>query len=73
MSLILREKCAITEVFLVRIFLYSVQIQENTDTNNSVFEQFSSSVRFSYENAYTNASPHHNGITVSNLFEISPF
>ena len=27
----LREKCANTEFFLVRIFLYSVQIQENTD------------------------------------------
>ena len=29
----LREKCANTEFFLVRIFLYSVQIQENTDQN----------------------------------------
>ena len=27
----LREKCRNTEYFLVRIFLYSVQIQENTD------------------------------------------
>ena len=27
----LREKCPNTELFLVRIFLYSVQIQENTD------------------------------------------
>ena len=27
----LREKCLNTEFFLVRIFLYSVQIQENTD------------------------------------------
>ena len=27
----LREKCPNTEFFLVRIFLYSVQIQENTD------------------------------------------
>ena len=28
---VLREKCPNTELFLVRIFLYSVQIQENTD------------------------------------------
>ena len=27
----LREKCPSTELFLVRIFLYSVWIQENTD------------------------------------------
>ena len=27
----LREKCPNTEFFLVRIFLYTVQIQENTD------------------------------------------
>ena len=27
----LREKCPNTECFLVRIFLYSVRIQENTD------------------------------------------
>ena len=27
----LREKCPNTELFLIRIFLYSVQIQENTD------------------------------------------
>ena len=27
----LREKCLNTEFFLVRIFLYSVQIEENTD------------------------------------------
>ena len=27
----LREKCPNTEFFLVRIFLYSVRIQENTD------------------------------------------
>ena len=27
----LREKCPNTELFLVRIFLYSVRIQENTD------------------------------------------
>ena len=29
----LRENCANTEFFLERIFLYSVQIQENTDQN----------------------------------------
>ena len=29
----LREKCPNTEFFLVRIFLYSVRIQENTDQN----------------------------------------
>ena len=28
---LLREKCPNTELFLVRIFLYSVQIQENTE------------------------------------------
>ena len=27
----LREKCPNTELILVRVFLYSVQIQENTD------------------------------------------
>ena len=27
----LREKCPNTEFFLVRIFMYSVQIEENTD------------------------------------------
>ena len=27
----LREKCSNTEFFLIRIFLYSVRIQENTD------------------------------------------
>ena len=27
----LREKCPNTELFLVRIFLYSVRIKENTD------------------------------------------
>ena len=30
----LREKCTNTEFFLVRTFLYSVQIQENTDQKN---------------------------------------
>ena len=30
----LREKCPNTEFFLVRIFLYSVQIQENTEQKN---------------------------------------
>ena len=30
----LREKCPTTELFLVRIFLYSVQIQENTAQKN---------------------------------------
>ena len=30
-SLTLREKCPNTEFFPVRIFLYSVRIQENTD------------------------------------------
>ena len=30
-DLALREKCPNTELFLVRIFLYSVQIQKNTD------------------------------------------
>ena len=40
----LREKCPNTELFLVRIFLYSVRIQENTDQNNSVYGHFSRSV-----------------------------
>ena len=40
----LREKCPNTEFFLVRIFLYSVRIQENTDQKNSVFVHFSRSV-----------------------------
>ena len=40
----LREKCPNTELFLVRIFLISVRIQENTDKNNSVFGHFSRSV-----------------------------
>ena len=35
-----REKCPDTEVSLVSIFLYSVQIQKNTDQKNSVFENF---------------------------------
>ena len=39
----LREKCP-NEVFLVRIFLYSVQIQKNTDQENSVFGCFLGSV-----------------------------
>ena len=30
-SMTLREKCPNTDFFLVRIFLYSVQIQENAD------------------------------------------
>ena len=36
----LREKCPNTEFFLVRIFLYSVQIEENTDKKNSVLGHF---------------------------------
>ena len=36
----LREKCPNTEFFLVRIFLYSDLIQENTDHKNSVFGNF---------------------------------
>ena len=39
----LREKCPNTEFLLVCIFLYSVQIQENTDQKNSIFEHFSRS------------------------------
>ena len=31
LTVILREKCPNTEFFLVRIFLYSVRMQENTD------------------------------------------
>ena len=40
----LREKCPNTEFFLVRIFLYSVWIQENTDQKNSVFGHFSNTI-----------------------------
>ena len=35
------EKYPNTEFFVVRIFLYSVPIQENTDQKNSVFGHFS--------------------------------
>ena len=43
--LTLREKCPNTEFDLVRIFLYSIRIQENTRTRkNSVFGHFSRSV-----------------------------
>ena len=37
----LREKCPNTEFFLVRILLYSVQIQESKDHKNSAFGHFS--------------------------------
>ena len=37
------EKCPNTEIFLVRIFLYSVRIQENADQKNSVLGLFSRS------------------------------
>ena len=43
-SLSRREKYPNTEVFLVRIFLYSDWIQKNTARNNSVFGLFSRSV-----------------------------
>ena len=33
----LREKCPNTEFFLVRIFFYSVQIQENTDQKKTPY------------------------------------
>ena len=36
----LHEKCQNMEYFLVRILLYSVRIQENTDPKNSVFGHF---------------------------------
>ena len=43
----LREKCPNTELFLVRIFLYSVPIQENTDQKQlliwTLFTQWNSS------------------------------
>ena len=38
------EKCPNAEFFLVRIFLYSVQIKEISDQKNSVFGHFSRSV-----------------------------
>ena len=40
----LRETCPDTELFLVRIFLFSVQINKNMDQNNSVTGSFSRSV-----------------------------
>ena len=40
----LREKSLDAEFFLVRIFLYTVRIQENMDQKNSVFRHFSYSV-----------------------------
>ena len=39
----MREKCPNTEVFLVRIFLYSVQMQENKDQKKSISGHFSRS------------------------------
>ena len=39
------EKCPNTELFLVRIFLYSDWIRENKDQKNSVFGHFSHSDR----------------------------
>ena len=38
-----REKCPNTEFFLVRIFQYSVRIQENMDQKKSLFGHFSCS------------------------------
>ena len=40
----LRETCPDTELFLVCIFLFSVQINKNMDQNNSVTGSFSRSV-----------------------------
>ena len=48
----LREECPNTELFLVRIFLYSVRIQDNTDQKNSVFEHISRSVGARYLNDF---------------------
>ena len=42
----LREKFPNTELFMVRIFLYSVQIQENTDQENSILTHFPLSVHW---------------------------
>ena len=42
--LALREKCPNTEFFVVRIFIYSIRKQENTDQKNSVFGHFLRSV-----------------------------
>ena len=36
-KLSLREKCPNTEFFLVRIFLYSVRVQENTDQKKNPY------------------------------------
>ena len=43
-NIALREKCPNTKFFLVRIFLHSVQTQENTIRKNSLFGHFSRSV-----------------------------
>ena len=49
-SLSRREKYPNTEVFMVRIFLYSDWIQKNTARNNSVFGLFSRSVCWTFCN-----------------------
>ena len=43
--ILLHEKCPNMKFSLVHIFLYSVQIQKNTDQKKSVFGHFSRSVR----------------------------
>ena len=45
MKTTLREMCPNMEFFLVRIFLYSIQIQENTDQKNFVSGHFSHRTR----------------------------
>ena len=50
----LREKCRNTEFFLVRIFLYSVQIQEIRSRNNSVFGHFSRSLCNNHRGDFSN-------------------
>ena len=45
--ILLHEKCPNMKFSLVHIFLCSVQLQKNTDQKNSVFGNFSRSVRLS--------------------------
>ena len=37
MTLVLREKCPYSEVFVVRIFPYFVRMRENTDQENAEY------------------------------------
>ena len=65
----LREKCPNTEFFLVRIFVYSYWIQEDTDQKNPVIGHFSRSgaVRHRQKSSYY-------GKNLANFFnKLNPF